>query len=120
MAVEISKAADSVYSFMSCPIMPTTNILVPSLENAMPVGLESCEETSKGGGTKVAVEASKVPSMRFSDVSRTAPGSIVSSGVVSPATVARCGTGEGKRDGGAVGCTVKLGGAQGHAASVTA
>ena len=69
---------------------PTTNILVPSFENAMPYGLMSCDETSKGGMTKVAVETSKVPSIRLPDVFRTAPGSIVSSGVVSPATVARC------------------------------
>ena len=40
--------------------------------------------------TKTAVEASNVPTIRLPDVSCTAPGSIVSSGVVSPVTVVRC------------------------------
>ena len=55
----------------------------------MPYGAVSCDETEVAL-TKTAVEASKVPSIRLLDVSCTAPGSIVSSGVVSPATVARC------------------------------
>ena len=37
-AVETSKGVDSAYSFMSSPSLPTTNILAPSFENAMPVG----------------------------------------------------------------------------------
>ena len=41
--------------------------------------------------TNVLVEASKVSTMRLPDTSRTAPGSIVSLGAVSPATAARCG-----------------------------
>ena len=57
----------------------------------MPVGSVSSDETEVAS-TKTAVETSNVPTIRLSDVSRTAPGSIVSSGVVSPATVARCGT----------------------------
>ena len=90
MAVERSKAVDSAYSFISSPSLPTTNILAPSFENAMPVGESSCDKTSKGGSTNVAVEISNVPSIVLPDVSRTAPGWIVSSGVVSPAIVARC------------------------------
>ena len=91
VAVETSKAVDSSYWFMSSPVAPTTNILVPSFENVTPCGPVSCDEMSKGGGTKTAVETSNVPSMGFPDASCTAPGSMVSSGVVSPATAVRCG-----------------------------
>ena len=90
-AVEMSKGSESVYSFISPPpSSPITNIFLPSLENAMSVGEDSCDETEKLTLAKSAVETSKEPSMRLSDVSRTAPASIVSSGVVSPATVSRC------------------------------
>ena len=87
--VETSKGMDSVYSLtpLSTPI---TNILVPSLENAMPRGLSSWSNTSTAL-TSVLVETSKVPTIRLLNMSRTAPGSIVSSGVASPATAARCG-----------------------------
>ena len=58
-AVERSKAADSVYSFISSPPLPITNILVPSFENAMPRGKDSFDNTLKGGETKMAVESIK-------------------------------------------------------------
>ena len=87
--VEASKGVDRLYSFTSSPEPPTTNILVPSLENAMPRGLSSCADMEVAS-TKDRVEASKVPTMGLPDSSRTAPGSIVSSGVASPASAARC------------------------------
>ena len=46
-AVETSKGVASVYSFTSSPIVPITNILVPSFETATPVGEVSSEATSK-------------------------------------------------------------------------
>jgi hypothetical protein len=69
--VDASKGVDSVYSFTSSPASPITNILVPSLENAMSVGVVSCNDMEVAV-TKEAVEASKVPTMRLPDVSRTA------------------------------------------------
>ena len=87
-AVETSKGVDSSYSSTLSTILPTTNILPPSLENAMPCGPELCGKTEKES-TKTAVEASKVPMIRFPDTSRTAPGSIVSSGAASPTAAAR-------------------------------
>ena len=59
MAVVTSKAVDSSYWFMSSPVRPITNILVPSFENAMSCEPVSCDETLKGGETKVAVVTSK-------------------------------------------------------------
>ena len=89
--VEMPKGVDNVYSFISpLPSSPITNIFLPSLENTMPVGEGSCDETEKVTPVKAAVETSKEPSMRLPDVSRTAPASTVSSGSVSPATVSRC------------------------------
>ena len=52
--VDASKGADSVYSFTSFPAMPITNILVPSLENAMPRGSTSCDRMEVASKTKVA------------------------------------------------------------------
>ena len=88
-AVEASHGEVRSYSFTAPPVAPITNIFVPLLENAMPFGLLSCILT-KVASTKEAVRTSNVPTMGFPAVSRTAPGSTVSSGVVSPATVARC------------------------------
>ena len=87
--VEASKGVDRSYSFTSSPVLPITNILVPSFENAMPRGELSCD--MEVVSTNFPVEASNVLTMRLPDSSRTAPGSIVSSGVASPATAARCG-----------------------------
>ena len=39
--VETSKAVESVYSFTESELNPTTNIFVPSLLNANPVGVPS-------------------------------------------------------------------------------
>ena len=89
--VEASNGVDSVYSFTSSPAVPITNILVPSFENAMSVGAFSCGRMLVAS-TNVRVEASKVPTMRLPDASRTAPGSIVSSGAASLATAVRCGS----------------------------
>ena len=58
-AVEISKAVDNVYSFTASLLLPTTNILAPSFENAMPNGKVSSDATLKEGETKTAVEISK-------------------------------------------------------------
>ena len=44
-AVETSKPVDNVYSSTSWPVAPKTNILVPSLLNANPVGVSSWERT---------------------------------------------------------------------------
>ena len=87
--VETSKGADSAYSFTALREAPITNILVPSLENVMPVGERSCD-LMEVASTNVRVEASKVPTMRLPDVSLTAPGSIVSSCLPIAATAARC------------------------------
>ena len=56
--VEASKGVDRSYSFTSSPVLPITNILAPSLENAMPVGLVSCSDMGVAS-TKDRVEASK-------------------------------------------------------------
>ena len=45
--VETSKPVDSAYSFTSSPVAPRTNILVPSVLNAKPLGLISWPETLK-------------------------------------------------------------------------
>ena len=58
--VEATKGDDSSYSFTSDPSMPITNILVPSLENAMSVGDSSWSayvggiNERSGGGIKGA------------------------------------------------------------------
>ena len=88
-AVETSNGVDRSYSFTSSPAVPTTNILVPLLENVTSCGTFSCNATEKAPAGD-AVETSNVPMMRLPAVSRTAPGSIVNSGAVSPATVAGC------------------------------
>ena len=59
VTVERSKAVDRVYWFIASALVLTTNILVPSFENAMSFGEVSCSEISKGGVTKVALETSK-------------------------------------------------------------
>ena len=41
VAVDKSKAVDNVYSFISLSVSPTTNILVPSLLKAIPLGVVS-------------------------------------------------------------------------------
>ena len=48
--------------------MPITNILVPSFENAMPVGLASSDETEVAS-TWAAVEASKAVDSVYSFIS---------------------------------------------------
>ena len=119
VAVDASKAVDSAYSFISSPSLPITNILAPSLENAMPCGSLSSDETEVAS-TKTAVEASKVPTIRLSDVSRTAPGSIVSFRRGQSCDCRAVWRRQGKRDRRAVGSGAKLAGSQGYAARVTA
>ena len=64
--------------------------MVPSLENARPLGASSWAKIEVLS-TKTAVDTSKDVEgfLRVPDVSCTAPGSIVSSGTASSATVAR-------------------------------
>ena len=45
MRVEASKASDSAYSSMSYPLPSVTNILRPSFENVMPVGVDCPHES---------------------------------------------------------------------------
>ena len=56
-AVDTSKPVESVYSLTSSPILPVTNILVPSVLKARPLGAVSWLETLKLS-TKLAVETS--------------------------------------------------------------
>ena len=58
VADDTSKPVDNVYSFISSPALPDTNILVPSLLNAIPLGAVSWPLTSKLS-TKVADDTSK-------------------------------------------------------------
>ena len=58
LAVETSKPVVKVYSFISSPVLPDTNILVPSLLKARPIGLVSWDATLKAS-TKLAVDTSK-------------------------------------------------------------
>ena len=44
---ERSKPVDNVYSFISLPLLPVTNIFVPSLLKARPKGLRSWLEISR-------------------------------------------------------------------------
>ena len=55
--METPNGVDRSYSFTASPEIPTTNILVPSLENATPCGEVSCDATGKKS-TKDAVETS--------------------------------------------------------------
>ena len=87
-AVETSNAVDSAYSLTSSPSFPTTNIFVPSAENARPVGRVSWALT-ENESVKAAVETSKVAPNPLPPVSRTAAGSIASSGESSAFTAAR-------------------------------
>ena len=57
-AVETSKPVERVYSLTSSPVHPTTNIFVPLLLKAKPLGKSSWPETLKLS-TKDAVETSK-------------------------------------------------------------
>ena len=56
-AVDTSKPVESIYSLISLPVLPVTNILVPSLLNTKPLGAVSCELISKLS-TKDAVDTS--------------------------------------------------------------
>ena len=46
-AVETSNGAVSAYSYTLALLLPTTNILAPSFENATPTRARTCSETSK-------------------------------------------------------------------------
>ena len=88
-AAETSNGVDRVYSFTLSAPLPTTNILAPSFEKVTSLGNRSCDAT-ENARVMEAAETPKVLAMAFPDASRTAPGSIVSSGAASTATAALC------------------------------
>ena len=64
VAVETSKGVVNVYSLTSSPVLPITNILVPSLLKTTPAELASWVETSKLS-TKVAAACAELTKVRL-------------------------------------------------------
>ena len=64
VAVDKSKPVDNVYEFISFPVSPTTNILVPSLLKARPLGVASWVLTSKLS-TKVVAACAELTKVRL-------------------------------------------------------
>ena len=64
VAVDKSKPVDNVYEFISFPVSPTTNILVPSLLKARPLGVVSWVLTSKLS-TKVVAACAELTKVRL-------------------------------------------------------